>query len=303
MTIIVLAVLLSVAQTTPPVPRQTADSPAYARQNSQTNAKNTQTPTTVAMPTIPPNQTVRDQSDSSKHGDENTDHPIIIGKLPTVTVSAPRRDWADWGYWVFSLLLVGVGGLQVYLLWRTLGAIKRQADKLDESVAIADKAAVAAKDGAKAALLNAKVVIKSERPWLIVEIKQDPRFPTLCTVVARNKGRTPAEMVDGLCGHEVHPVDFVPTEQMMGPFNAPVQSLTMKDDSFEIEMIDVYAEMQKINKAGLPVIVPFSYGRIRYWDTFTDRAAAVPYETQWCVNWTDAKKVWYRSANGYSKNT
>jgi hypothetical protein len=41
------------------------------------------------------------------------------------------KDWADWAVWIFSALLVIVGGLQVWLLLGTLRAIQRQADQME----------------------------------------------------------------------------------------------------------------------------------------------------------------------------
>jgi hypothetical protein len=123
--------------------------------------------------------------------------PVKVSELPSVTVVPPKRTWVDWGYWFFDLLLVCVGGFQVYLLWRTLTAVqrqgdlmKRQADKLDESVAIADKAA-------DAALLNAQAAIAAARPWVSF-------FGTynsgIFTFKAANLGNTPAEVVSYASG-------------------------------------------------------------------------------------------------------
>lgn len=66
------------------------------------------------------------------------------------------------------------------------------------------KAADAAKDSADAALLNAKSIINSERPWLFIEIKTtaEPSIPVGevpkymgFSVSFRNWGKTPAEVV------------------------------------------------------------------------------------------------------------
>jgi hypothetical protein len=61
---------------------------------------------------------------------------VTVSKLPTVTVAAPKRDWADWGYWAFSLFLVIVGVLQVRLLWWTLGVVRRQAHEMKRQRAL-----------------------------------------------------------------------------------------------------------------------------------------------------------------------
>ncbi len=67
------------------------------------------------------------QGNSHDQNNENKEHSIVIRELPPVTINT-LKDWADWGYWGFSLGLLIVGGFQVWLVWKTLGAIKRQAD-------------------------------------------------------------------------------------------------------------------------------------------------------------------------------
>ncbi len=56
---------------------------------------------------------------------------VKITELPSVSIT---KDWADWGVWVFSGLLVVVGFLQVLLLFRTLRAIQRQAGIMENNI-------------------------------------------------------------------------------------------------------------------------------------------------------------------------
>jgi len=62
---------------------------------------------------------------------------ITISKLPSVSVS---KDWADWGYWGFGLLLVFVGFLQVRLMKRQANLMKAQTDlmaiQFEQSISI-----------------------------------------------------------------------------------------------------------------------------------------------------------------------
>jgi hypothetical protein len=201
------------------------------------------------------------------------------------------------------LVLVGIGAIWAAI--KTLKAIEQQGITLERQTK-------ATEDSAKAALLNAQAYINSERPWLVVEIEPiEPdendtlaAVPVLYRVIARNKGRTPAEMIDGVCGQGAHPIeDQVPNEERMAPFLAPVQSLTMPDDSFQIDIISIASH--PIDRTTLPVRVLYVYGRIRYWDVFMDRTkeGATPYETRWLLAYEGSKKIWYRSASGYSRNT
>lgn len=179
----------------------------------------------------------------------------------------------------WPLTLIGIGAL--WLTWRTIGTLERQAE---------------------AALLNAEAVIKAERPWLIVQIEASENEAATYLVVATNKGRTPAEMVDGLFGQGVYPIgDSVPNEDRMAPFFAPLQGVTVPGDSFEVGKIKITSH--RIDNSTPPPKQLYCCGIIRYWDTFTDRSQAAPYVTQWCFHWQGPKREWVRSPNGYSRNT
>jgi hypothetical protein len=77
------------------------------------------------------------QTNSGGQHSDDAERTVGISKLPPVSVT---RDWADWGVWVFSFLLVVVGVLQVWLLWRTLGAMKQQADLMKQQADIQEAA-------------------------------------------------------------------------------------------------------------------------------------------------------------------
>jgi hypothetical protein len=137
-----------------------------------------------------------------------------------------------------------------------------------------------------------------------VEVEPVYQGDDIYQVIATNKGRTPAEMVDGYCGHNVYPMeDSVPNEERMAPFLAPLQSLTLPGEHFEVEKIRI--RMHPIDNSVLPPKQLYCFGVIRYWDMFTDRTqeGAKPLVTQWCFQWQGPPKCWVRSPNGYSKNT
>jgi hypothetical protein len=136
-------------------------------------------------------------------------YTVNVGRIPAATVNAPKPDWVDWGYWVFSGLLVVVGGFQAFLLWRTLGAIndqaelmKRQAKATEDAVTATRDNAIAAKDGAEAAKANAEaakasadVLFNSERAWIDGELIRET-FPAVrYRLKITNHGKTPARML------------------------------------------------------------------------------------------------------------
>lgn len=123
---IALTVLLAVMQAAPPVQPKAHDNSAQ----TTANVKGKSEPSQAQSPPVPApgkadsNGTA--ESDSGKQHSKDTDHSVIVRELPAVTIASPRRDWADWGVWVFNLLLVAVGFLQVCLLLWTLRQIRGQ---------------------------------------------------------------------------------------------------------------------------------------------------------------------------------
>jgi hypothetical protein len=115
-----------------------------------------------------------------------------------------RENGIDWRLWVFNGLLVIVGGFQVWLLYRTLGAIKRQAD-------IMDVQARATETGANAARNSALALIASERAWVMVDLEKVPTIGLIVTgtrvdgshdtqvrirCICSNQGKTPAKVIE-----------------------------------------------------------------------------------------------------------
>ena len=164
MKLLPLAVLLTVMQASPPV-RKATDNSAQATAQIKSN------------------------------GTDGNQQSVSISKLPTVTVAAPKRDLADWGYWAFSGLLVIVGFLQVLLLWRTLRAIQRQADDMGRQVDLAfgqlramheqitemsaqtdvlEKSVTVAQESANTARENFEAYIRKERAFVLIDKPSKP---------------------------------------------------------------------------------------------------------------------------------
>lgn len=97
-----------------------------------------------------------------------TEQPVAVTKFPSVSIS---RDWMDRGVWVFSGLLVVVGFLQVWLVWRTLGAIKRQAAIMEAQAEQIDMQTDILFKSVSIAETAQQNAINKERPRLSIEIK------------------------------------------------------------------------------------------------------------------------------------
>lgn len=68
--------------------------------------------------------------------------------------------------------------------------------KIDRQTAYAETAAEAAAASAQAALLNAQSIIRAERPWILITVEQSGSKENLFTVMATNRGRSPARIIE-----------------------------------------------------------------------------------------------------------
>lgn len=124
---IAIAMLFAVVQASLPVPRQTPATSASPRGGIQSTAEAKRTPTSQLSPATNAKQTPSHDEAGNGQATNSEGNPIVVGRLPTLTVAPPKKDWADWGYWFFNLGLVVVGVLQIVLLCWTLRAIRHQA--------------------------------------------------------------------------------------------------------------------------------------------------------------------------------
>lgn len=171
MRVIASAVLLAIMQTLPPVPRKAADNAAGSRQHIENQSSPQKAPSPSSSSPINAEAANRNKAKGDSIRAEDAEQPIRITELPPVSVRPAKRDWADWGYWVFSGLLVIVGGFQVWLLLRTLRAIGRQADLMETQTTASAVASAAAMKSAEAAKENVEVFISKERARLRLELE------------------------------------------------------------------------------------------------------------------------------------
>jgi len=197
-----LAVLLAVMQAAPSTPPKATTNPVGTAASVQTKSAPNQEESLPPPAPIETKDNRPAENDNRKEHHENAEHDVGITKLPPVTVNPTKRDLADWGYWVFSLLLVVVGFLQVWLVYRTLGAIRRQADLMDTQTAASVTASAAAMKSAEAAKENVEVFISKERARLRIEVEklklEPPGEYSIQEIWHRvaNHGSTPAFVVD-----------------------------------------------------------------------------------------------------------
>jgi hypothetical protein len=97
----------------------------------------------------------------------------------------PLQDRIAWGANVL-LALLGYAGMMVAL--SLLKKIERQGK-------FVETAATAAAETAQAALQHVTAILRAERPWVLVTVTPSPSVENGFTIIATNRGRSPARIV------------------------------------------------------------------------------------------------------------
>lgn len=118
---------------------------------------------------------------------------LALAIEPRITVASLPQEHSGWSIpdrisWVANLALAFIGYGGVILALSVLKKIERQ-------TRFVETAAAAAAETAQAALLHAQSIIRSERPWIMVTAEPSPGCENSSTVVATNRGRSPAKII------------------------------------------------------------------------------------------------------------
>src|SRR5580698_10413922 len=124
---LVLAVLLSVMQASPPVSRQAADANASKGQSVQNGAKANEKPPKPQAAVAQKVQATPNENANPSKRDDDAPHPVRIRELPPVSIV---RDWMDVIALAFSGILLIVGICGVNAAYRTLKAIEQQVGEM-----------------------------------------------------------------------------------------------------------------------------------------------------------------------------
>jgi hypothetical protein len=199
---LLFAVLLSIIQAAPPVPRQAPDSANQRTDKRDKSASQHQNPI-APPPTQVTEKALSEKSTPNNPATPNTQQPIRISELPPVSVT---RDWMDKTGWAFGAILVVVGIVGVCAAYRTLKAIERQARIMrSQTRHIARQAlsmrrqtthlrnsVIQARKGARAAKASADILANIERAWL--DIRLTRQGPAVYFLEITNVGRTVAHI-------------------------------------------------------------------------------------------------------------
>lgn len=112
---------------------------------------------------------------------------------PHITIATPAPALAPWPLqdriaWGANVLLALLGYAGILAAFSLLKKIERQTK-------FVETAATAAAESAQAALLNAKAILHAERPWVLITVAPSPSVENGFTIMATNRGRSPARIV------------------------------------------------------------------------------------------------------------
>jgi hypothetical protein len=115
------------------------------------------------------------------------------GPAPHITIATPAPAPAPWPWqdriaWAGHMLLLIIAYIGIILAVSALRKIERQTH-------YAESAAQAAADAAKAALQYAQANARAERPWILVTAEPAPGAPEKFSILATNRGRSPARII------------------------------------------------------------------------------------------------------------
>jgi hypothetical protein len=134
----ILAILFGSVGAFRPIPTQSPETSAHAFGKIKDQSGRSQTPTPEGVGADGAKQAVAEKPNNAQKTGGDKPRQVSVLSIPTVTISQPQRSLLDevlvWGPWAFTLLLVVVGGLQVWLLYRTWEKVREQEMRMKEQV-------------------------------------------------------------------------------------------------------------------------------------------------------------------------
>jgi hypothetical protein len=174
MPFLIVAMLLTIVQATPPAPRPSPNNSASGSQKVQSKAQAKQNTAAPSAPVKPSPSAAQDQDKTISPANADAQETVALHELPPVSVS---KDKWDYVYIVFTGLLVLIGGF-------TLRAILYQAKKTADATTAMER--------------NTAAFIESQRPILAVLPHENPFADLMDKHTPRvklslmNKGQTTA---------------------------------------------------------------------------------------------------------------
>jgi hypothetical protein len=219
----------------------------------------------------------------------NCDCGSLNYPLPHIAVAAPAQAPPTWPIpdriaWIAHLLLAVMGYIGIMLAISILRKLERQTQSVER--AVETTAAIA-----QTALLNAQAIVRAERPWIMVTAEPSPGVENSSTVVATNRGKSPARIVVTaervvVALDETH-LPQVPEYEAEKPRVSLDPIILLPGESSPIRIFgweDVKrfcATEEKLKRVEDWDEKIFLYGRITYEDLVSP-AGRETHETSWC---------------------
>jgi hypothetical protein len=266
---------LSITAVAQPSPNKQPNHPSAHNENSDYKSSDIPIAATPTKQNVPLQAPTPEKQDDSNQG------------------SSSKADWwtriSNLVMAVATVALAVIGAIAACAAIRTLRVIERQT--------------VATEEAAETASSSAKIAINAERPLLLVEIEPSKKYDGEWVFYAINEGRTAAELYEGHFECKLQRVgDFIPNNDFFELFGLPVKALTVHKDRFEIGRPRPRLMRQPENEPW--PMLPHAYGRLYYWDTFTNRSDpnTKPHETWFLFRYDPNSQNWLRLKE-YTKHT
>lgn len=299
-----------------------------AKPPSSSHQAASQRPTDHAAPPTPPGA----ENGVNKAAADKHDQ-IGITSVPEINI---KRDRFDHLYLLLNALLVLIGGLTFGAIWYQamktadatiamqgqvtemsrqrevmfgqLRTMQEQVTEISSQTDVLERSVAAANKSADAALLNAQVLVHSERPWVLIE--ESVTFPAGAGAIrrghiyfrAKNFGRNPARVTRYCCdfsywvyGTELpDEPEYHQTELMYPKYLVPGAETLIDDfDCDTIMTPDFWDAMNQQNQRLLFI------GHVVYFDLSTGDER----ETRFCYSYTPHGTLIMQGPRSYNQHT
>jgi hypothetical protein len=258
---------------------------------AQTGKPNTPTPASTtpaaAQPAAPaPSPATTPSASGTSAGPACTSGPCDY-QQPHITIATPAPAAAPWSLpdrirWAGEVLLLLIAYPAILLAVSTLRKIERQ-------TRYAETAAQAATESAQAVLLFAANQARAERPWILVVAEPTPGMANSFSVVATNRGSSPARIVSlaegiAIVGDEAQlpaapAFKTEPRAPLVPLILLPGESTTIKTFTRD-EVKSVCADPRQVLRVEDWEEKIYLYGNVAYADLVASGGEAR--ETAWC---------------------
>jgi type II secretory pathway pseudopilin PulG len=169
-------------------PAASADSKADGRHQNADQGQDRRAALVPSQPVANPSS-----PNPSKDGNKSQAHEVRVTSLPERIEIKSVKDRIDWTILGCTVVLTIVGLVGTIVALRTLSAIKKQAEIMDEHRVSLAQLAKAAQDNAAAAKASADALINTERAWVIAT--PDDNSPVIGFIPSAGAGNLEMHLV------------------------------------------------------------------------------------------------------------